>query len=223
MAKTVTLATLRAEVQARGQYEGSADITTTLLNSTINSAIAEVYDLLVARWADYYVTRANLSTVVGVDTVTLPSDFYKLRKVEIVDSSSPSGYRSLHPMDLSVSHAVGTTVWRKGYRYRLEAGTLVLMPTPVAVETLRIFYIAYAPVLVADADTWDTINQYDELVVQTALLKCKQREELPTDDIEREIVRLTMRIRSAADGRDATMPMLYNAYGPDDDRGGWGW
>lgn len=217
MARTATLADLRTSVQRRGSYENSADITDAILLDFINEAVAETYDLLVQRWADYYVTRVTLATVAGADQIVLPTDFYKLRKLEIVDSSAPSGYRALRPIDLAESHALGSTVVAKRYRYRLEAGNLVLMPTPNAVESLRMFYIPYVQPFTDDADTFDGINGYEELVIQFALLRCKMREELPTADIEREIARLTMRVRSAGDGRDATEPLMYNPFGPSDD------
>jgi len=216
MARTRTLLQLRTSVQQRGAYENSADITSAILTEAINEAISETYDILVQRWADYYVTRANLTVTANADTVALPSDFYKLRKLEVVDSTAPSGYRKLSTLDLSASHAVGSQVVGKRYRYRLEQGNVVLMPTPTTGETLRIFYVPEFTLLSADGDTFDGINGYEELVIQLALLRCKRREELPTDDIEREINRLTLRVRDAADGRDASAPLMYNPFGPVD-------
>lgn len=228
MARTATLAVLRASVLKRGQYENSSDINPTgdpsLLNEFINEAIAECWDLLVQRWADYYITRANQALVAGTELYALPTDFYKLRKVEIVDSSSPSGYRRLRPAELEASHEFGTPVsWH--YKYRIEGGSLVIMPIPAQAETLRLFYIPYAARLVNDSDTFDGINGYEELVIQLAYKRCKEREELDTTPIDREIERLSLRIRDAADGRDATEPMTYNPRGPSDDSdwGGWDW
>lgn len=215
MARTVTLASLRTSVQRRGQYENSADITPPMLNEFINEAVTEHNNILVQRWADYYLVRGTMSLVIGTDLYALPADFYKLRKVEIVDSSVPSGYRRLYPCDLDVSHQF-TTVVRHHYRYRLEAGSLCIVPTPIAAESLRLFYIPTTPLLVNDADTFDGVNGYEELVIQLALKRCKDREDLSTDGVDREIARLTMLVRSDADGRDATMPMTYNPYGGDD-------
>lgn len=213
MARTSTLAVLRLAVQEHGQYENSADITTVMLNRFINEAIAECYDLLVQRWADYYVTRANVLFVVGTDLYTLPTDFYKLRKVEIADASASSGWRQLFPVDLSVSHQYGVASSIEEYRYRLEQGSVVIVPTPATAETIRLFYVPSAAMLTLDTDAFDGINGYEELVLQLAMKRCKAREELPTNDIDEEVARLTQRIRSAADGRDATEPLSYNPRG----------
>ena len=91
----------------------------------------------------------------------------------------PSGYRQLRPADLAASHQFGTAV-SLNYRYRIEAGNLVLMPIPATVEVLRLFYIPFAAVLSSDASTFDGINGYEELVIQLALLRCRRREELDT-------------------------------------------
>lgn len=213
MARSFTLAQLRAAVQRRGSYENSADITPTLLNDFINEAVAECYDLLVEKWADYYTVSTTLATVIGVEAISLPADFYKLRKLEVLynAASSPQQWCRLWPHELEVSHEY-LTLYGKAYRYRLQAGNIILVPLPVAVESLRMYYIPAVALLAADGDTFDGINGYEELVVQLALLRCKRREELPTDDIEREVARLGQRVRSAADGRDATEAFSLDEY-----------
>jgi hypothetical protein len=240
MANPRTLAQLQASVLARGQYEGSNDLDpaknpSSPLTEFINEAIAEVYDLLVQKWADYYtVTGSPFTTVVGTFNYSLDTiapSFYKLRKLEVLisgDASDPQArWRRLRPIDLEASHRFTQYgLIGKGYRYRLQAGNLVLTPPPTSVDTLRVFFIPYATRLVNAGDTFDGINNYEELVIQQALLYCKRREELPTDDIEREIARLTARVRTAADGRDAGDPFYLAAGGPsdgddDDDAGVW--
>ena len=212
MANTRTLAQLRTSVQARGSYENSTDITTALLNDFINEAIAEVYDIIVGKWVDYYtVLSANIAVTAGTASYAVPTDFYKLRKVEMLYSGTE--YRRLFPHDLDVAHRYTTPVRQKAYRYRLQAGNIVLVPVPASTETMRIYYIPFATRLSADGDTFDGINNYEELVIQLALKRCKMREELPTDDIEREVARLTMRIEKASDGRDAE-PFYLDPYGP---------
>lgn len=223
MARTLQLSELRAQVQRRGSYENSADITTAILNDFVNSAVAECYDILVQRWADYYLSTATVSVVASTQSYSLPTDFYKLRKVEIVDATAPSGYRALRPIDLAKTHATGSQVVGHRYRYRLQAASIYLYPLPLTSESLRIWYVPYCPVLVSDSDTFDGINGYEELVVQLALRQCKRREELPTGEIDQEVARLTMRVRDAADGKDATEPMYFNPFGPSENDYGEEW
>lgn len=226
MARTWTLAQLQAAVQHRGQYEGSRDITLALITEFANEAIAELWDLLVEKWQDYYTTSTTFPFVAGTDSYALPADFYKLRKVELQWDATPSWCR-METHDLAVAHEFRHASGRR-YRYRLQAGNLVFVPLPATVETIRIYYIPCAPVLVAPSDTIDGVNGYEELVLQLALKRCKDREELDTSAIDREIDRLTARIRTAADGRDATEPFYLDERrgrrGCDDDMPpGWGY
>lgn len=216
MARSVTLLQMRTAVQTRGSYENSADITPTVLNDVINEALAETWDILVGKWEDYYVTRANLSVSANQDGITPPADFYKLRKLEIVDTSMPSGYRRLRPHDLDYAHVFGP-VSNKQYRYRLEGSLLYLAPIPTVAETLRLFYIPACPVLAADGDTFDGINGYEQLVIQLGLRRCKIRQDQPTGAEDAEIERLTRRVRTAADSRDADEPYYLNPRGPQQD------
>lgn len=301
MANTRTLSQLRDSVRLRGSYENSTDITTAILTEFVNEAIAEAYDILVSKWADYYTVLSNNLEVIGTTTGTgdslaassgtvtltdagaaflpqhegqrititgagtaannntylitkyvsatqvqfkstavvnetsgfswsidgsssiqLPADFYKLRKVEIQDGTR---WRRLFPHDLAVANVINNPARAKGYRYRLQAAKLELVPTPTTTEVLRMYYIPFAPRLSADSDTWDGINNYEELVIQIAYRRCKEREELDTSQIEREIARLTMRIRTDADSRDAAEPFYLDEYGPpresDDGPGYW--
>lgn len=217
---SVTLATLRAKVARRGSYENSRDISTALLNDFINEAAAEVWDLLVGAWEDYQLARGTITTTPGDADYLLATDFYKLRKVSIADTTSPSGYRRLLPFDLQAEHTFSPNVVGKRYRYRIESTRLlVLAPAPVAVETLLVHYVPQCPELVNDADTFDAFNGYDRLVLQLALRRCQERQDQPTDSTDREIARLTQQIQARASARDADEPFYLNARGPAGDDG----
>lgn len=238
MANPRTLLQLRTSVVERGQYESSNDINPVgnpaLLNELINVAISEIYDVLVQKWQDLYtVTGTAFTTTAGQDSYlldTIAPAFYKLRKVEILWSGTAGDpaatWKRLLPHDIDASHHYSQYgLISKGYRYRLQGQNLVLAPPPTVIETLRVFFIPYATRLANDGDTFDGINGYEELVIQTALMHCKRREDLPTDDIEREIAKQVARVRTAADGRDAAEPFYLNPNGPtldlDDDEGHW--
>lgn len=225
MARTITLADMRAGVRRRGGWTNSRRVTTTLLNDVINSAIAEVWDILVEKWADYYATEASLATTVGVDFIALPSTFYKFRKLELRWTTPPDEWVRLRPHDLESSHSFQSK--HRTFRYRIQGGQLRFAPTPQTVETLRLTFVPWSTVLVADADTFDGINGYEELVMQLAKLRIEEELKLDTTGAMAEVARLTMRIRTAADGRDAAEPFYLNPRGPrsemEDEDAEWIW
>ena len=202
--------------------ENSADLTTTVLNEIVNEAIAELYDILKGKRDDRLVTSTTLATVVGVASVALPSDFYELRKLIIVDSQAQSGFTRLRKVDLDSAHKFWQ-LYGKRYRYRLQGNLLFLHPTPQAIESLTLYYIPYAPLLVADGDTFDGVSGYEELVTALGWRRCLVRQDLGTSEMDAEIQRLAARISSAADGRDVEPFSLdpdgpgFGFYGDDDD------
>lgn len=220
MARTVTLASLRTSVQRRGSLENSSDITSALLTEFINEAVTEAYDILVSKWSDYFVSQATLSISAGASSVALPSDFYKLRALFIVDTTVPSGLRRLRSHDLTALSQFYVVV-AKNYRYRIQGNTLYLAPAAAANETLTLYYVPCAPLLVADSDTFDGVNGYEELVIQLAYKRCLARQELPTGEVDNEVARLMARISRAADGRDAE-PFYLDESGPRRDNA-WLW
>jgi len=222
MARTITLADLRNGIRRRGGWINSRRVTTAFLNDVINSAISEVWDILTGKWADYYSSEATLATVIGTDSIALPSTFYKLRKLEML-WSAPSEYVRLRPHDLEASH-----IYRRGsgraLRYRIQGAQLRFAPTPSAVENLRLTFIPWATVLTADGDTFDGINGYEELVMQISKMRVEEELKLDTLGSEKEIERMKTRIRTAADGRDAAEPFYLDPRGPrsvHDDEDAW--
>lgn len=202
MARTTTLGEMRASVLRRGGVENSYDLTPEVVNPFINDALAEVWDVLRKKGDDTLVTSTNLSSTIGSAEVSLPANFYKHRKLEIFDGSSPSGWSVVLPFTLDESHLFGPASGRN-YRYRLQGNLIVLSsPTPV-VETLRLYFTPCAARLVNDGDTFDGYNGYESLVEETAWRMCLARQRLDTSGSDREIARLTQRVSSDADGRDS--------------------
>jgi hypothetical protein len=210
MSYTRTLLQLRTSFTIRGQYERSNDITPPVANELLNDALEETYNLLVERWDDYYtIVSPTFVTVAGTAAYALPTNFYKLRKVEIlvsgVATDPQARWERLYPISVDDTHRKHMLI-AKRYKYRLGLAQLTLVPVPQAIETLRVFYIPQAPQLTNDTDsvTFDTPVE-QKLVLNIALRDALDRQDLPTADIEAKIGKLTGQLRSAAD-HDAGEP-----------------
>lgn len=202
MARTFTLAELRTAVQRRGGVENSYDLRAPILNEFINSAAAELWDILRKKGDDVLVKSETLATSIGSATVPLPATFYKLIVLQLQDASSPSGWRRLRPFTIEESHLFGPSAGGP-YRYRLQGSNIVLSTATPVVETLRLYFVPYSPIMTSDSDTLDGLNGYEELVVAMAWRKCVERQRLDTSGIDREIGRLMGRVSRDSDGRDA--------------------
>lgn len=214
MAYSRTLAQLRTSFLIRGQWENSADITPAVANEMINDALIEGYNLIVERWDDYYTQVGTpFVTVVGTGTYALPTDFEKLRKVEVLMSglaADPNArWSPIFPVSIDDTHRHRSTA-PQCMRYRIAAvagaASLILVPPPTSVSTIRVFYLPHATQLVADSDVvvFDTPHE-QKLVLHIALRDAYQRQDLPTADIEGKIALLASQVRSASD-HDAGEP-----------------
>lgn len=178
MALTQTLLQLRTRLRELTDTENDTHLSDAELTRYINSAVTYVYDLLVAGSpSDYFMKTTTFPTVVGTDSYALPADFYKLRAMYVLDQTSI--YRPLMPC---------------------QEEELVEIWAPTAVCTIRMDYIPCATPLVADGDTFDGINGWEELVLQQAAIDVKnKREEDPVQhfrkrqDLEKRITRMTYR------------------------------
>jgi hypothetical protein len=220
MGRDVTFADLRSRVLSRGGYENSSDLTASVVGEFVNEAVAELYDLMVATDKDYYVTTADKPTTSGRNNVNLPTDFYQLRAIALVDSGKST---ELVPFSVSSQYKWDGKTGTPCY-YRLAQGEIILAPIPDSRKTIRLHYVPHATVLVADADEVRGFNGYEEIIVQMALLRCYKRQDQPTQETAAEIDRLKMRIKAAADGVDSKA-FLLNPGGDNrsDDEEDWPW
>lgn len=200
MPRTLTLAEMRTSVRIRGSYENSADITDTVLTEYLNDGLSETWDMFVQKNDDRYaITTSNTTYAALAASVALPSNFYKMRKVEILDGTL---WRRLHEIELDSTH-LKVTVTGRAYRYREVASTLVLYPTPTAAETIRITYFPCFAKLVADGDTFDGVSGFEELPIKIALKHCYMRQDLGYSEVQDDIVRLKARVLAGLDARNA--------------------
>lgn len=214
MPRTVTLAEMRTSVRLRGSYENSVDITDAVLTEYLNDGLAETWDLFVQKNDDRYaVTSANITYAALAASVPLPSNFYKMRKVEILDGVV---WRQLHEIELDLAHRK-LTVSGKRYRYREIGSTLVLYPTPAVAETIRVTCFPFFVKLVADGDTFDGVSGFEELPIKIALKHCYVRQDLDARSIDVDIDRLKARISSGLDARNAKPFQILPILAVDDD------
>lgn len=204
MADNVTLSALRDEVRFLGDFENSRVVTDTRLNARINNAIKGLWDLLLLHRADAYVKEQNPAptSTPGSNILALPADFYRLRCVEVLVGSDYFPVRTHNLRDAWRIERRGAGQPR-GLRYRIQGATLRLAPTPTQVYTFRVHYLPVFADLVADGDTFDGINGYDDLVVWSVIADLKRREGTNPAEAEGKVAALTKPIITAMTDIDA--------------------
>ena len=208
---TTTLAELKTRARERADQTNSTFISDSELLSYINSSYAELYDILVSRFEDYYTTSVTFSIASG-NSYSLPSDFYKLRGVDY--NISGDNYVTLQKFNFhdrngrnpNTSLFVDRGLYGNKLRYRVLANELILEPSESAVGNYKLWYIPTYTRLASDSDTVDGINGWEEYIVVDVAIKMLSKEESSTTHLDTEKEALLKRIRDMAQNRDANAP-----------------
>ena len=209
MANTVTLADLRTRCRERADQEESEFVSATELLSYINASYAELYDILVSKFEDYYTLSTTTTIASGSNTFSLPTDFYKLRGLDY--KLSATDWQTVQKFNFSERNSVNRSISRsrsgdKAVEYRIVGSTMHIEPADNAAGTYRIWYTpAYTP-LTEETDTVDGVNGWEEYIIIDVAIKMMAKEESSTTHLEREKAAMLNRIESMAQNRDSGAP-----------------
>jgi hypothetical protein len=205
----VTLANLRSRVRQRSDMENNNFVEDSEINQYICDSYAELYDLIVSRFEDYYVDDPlEFSLTVGSSTFTLPANFYKLIGVDRAIGTSE--YYNIRPFSFQDRNRrrIGDR-FRGLYaevRYRLLGDKLKLTPENEASGDYRLWYVPCYTPLTADSDVVDsfvTRNGWEEFIIIDAAIKCLQKEESDVTVLFAQKAAMVKRIEEMAQNRDA--------------------
>lgn len=173
--------------------------------SYINYSYAELYDILVAKFADYYTAQFDFTLADSIDAQDLPADFYKARGVD--RALSGDEWYTLHPFSFEDRNkrrriAVLGTLYPT-VRYRIYGNQIIFTPNDGADGSYRMFYIPRAQTLTSGSDSIDGINGWEDYVVVDAAIKALVKEESDVSVLMMQKQALIQRINDMANNRDA--------------------
>ena len=229
---SITLADLKQHSRERADMVNNDFISDSELTSYINHSIAELHDMMVQSYgSDYTINQALYTLVTGNDpdndgssvlisTLIPANDFYKLVGIDAKINSQD--WSTLRPYSFNERNRFQRFgVWDRlgitSLRYRMIGNTMRFVPSQTGNIPLRIWYIPVAPILSADTDTLDDLNQYSEYVIVDAAIKMLQKEESDPSVLMAQKQALKRRIEEAAQNRDAGKPeSVSDIYAEDD-------
>lgn len=207
----LSLGQIRAMAKQRADMENSGFVTTSEWNTYINQSYFELYDLLVTVYEDYFLTGPTPLVTTGDNTIALPNDFYKLMGVD-GSPNSTNAFVTLKKFDFIARNRyiypqqVNTLLGVFNPQYRVMGNNLMLIPTPPAGQTIRIWYIPRVTQLLQDTDTLDGVSGWNEYVIVDAAIKAMQKEESDVSVLMAQKQMLKQRIEESATNRDAGQP-----------------
>jgi hypothetical protein len=205
----VSLTTLRARALHAADQTGSDFVPTDRLDEWLNRALSDLHEKLIGLFEDYAETVLEATFPQGVETYALPSDFLKLLGIDVYSSSGkwlPMG-KFTQKDRARLRNAEEFSSSPEDVRYRLKGlRTLELRPKPGQAVTAEILYVPSFTYLTAPSDTCEFPHGWEERAVLEAAIKCVDKEERPTDALQRRLTVLDAQILEAASERDQGEP-----------------
>ena len=209
-----SLATLRTRARTRADAVDNNFFSDAEVDRYINVGLGELHDILVSKFEDYYVSYVDFNIISGTKNYTFGSlgidNFYKCLGVDVTDSGETVRMRSFSfpERDRFSSTAITGRGGYADYQYQVRGDGIEIVPEPNTTSSIRLWYIPGFEDLVENDDEIRAfiMSNWEEYAVVTAVYKMKEKEELSTTAIERELKALRERIESAAANRDAGEP-----------------
>ncbi len=203
----IDLAKIRATVRFRGDYQNVKKFPNSYVDTEIQGAFGEFWELIANTHEGYWDTSANVLTIVGQAYVALPAGVWRVQGVDRLDGSD---WIPLSKVSVAQRNRFGSSTDTPS-AYRTTARGIDLYATPNAIITIRIMYTPSAPAL-QEAGARDWFNGWEDYVIESTLLRLDGREKKPVQDRKDTIKTITARIVAGASERDSTEPEYLNLH-----------
>ena len=208
---SITVETLRTRARQRADMNNRNFVESDEWIQLLDVGYKELYDILVARFEDWYTIPVNITIPQGSASYPLPADFYKLRGIDRSSSgnSAADDFFPLSPFTFESRNNKGYLIRRRGYgntvQYRIMQNNLIFSPADQAGGLYRLWYVPRATTLTTSTDTVDGVNGWEEYIVLVAAIKALTKEESDVSVLMAEKQALYQRIEWMAQNRDAGM------------------
>jgi hypothetical protein len=214
MADTITLATLKTRTRQRSDMENSSFVSDSELVSYINSSYAQLYDILVSRFEDYYTTSSTSTVASGANTIAVPADFYKLRGLDYeLSTDNFTTITKYNFQNRNKGRRGGYLTYSDSQprQYRIIGNNLEILPKDNAQGTYKLWYVPRLTRLSDDTDTLDAVNGWEEYIVIDAAIKMLAKEESDISALLIEKRAMEERIEAMANDRDSEPETITDA------------
>lgn len=162
---TTALADIILAIRVRADIKNNQLVSDTDITTMVNQSLCQLDMILISKYSDYKLTSAILTASAVDGSIALPSDFLKLRGVDVqYNANDPDGYIEIH--EYSFQHRNRKPYMAQGssgfgpnsLAYRLQGAKIIV--APVAQATRWPFRIWYTPDYVPLSATTDPLQPY---------------------------------------------------------------
>lgn len=192
-----TLVNLRTRARRRADKENDPHIVDAELTAHINASYKELWDLLIAASADYFLTSTTFTLTGTTDTYALPSGLYKVRGVDWLNGA----YQPVPHFNFRDRNR------REARMYRVQGSSIQLIPLANAAGDYKLWYETAPTALSGDSDTISAlVDMWDEYIVIDAGIKMLVKSESDTSALSAAKQEMVQRIATMVAARDTGEP-----------------
>lgn len=205
----VTLATIKALVKDQADMANSTFLTSGTMDTTftywINCAVAELHDLLVQSFEDYFVKKTTFA-LSGSETYTLPDNLLRVLKVLRSDNGTVAEVRRATFSDFTTLMSTPTS-GISSPMYRISGNEIYILPSDTT-GSIILFYIPQAVNLALPDDElhYNVPDGWAEFIIADVVARALEKEESDPSPALRRKEMAKARIVTMAAGRDSSDP-----------------
>ena len=156
--QVMLMAAARADLVRTNATTGATEVVDSVeplsLAHLVNQELATLWDVLINTYEDYCIRRKTIAVVPDIQEYSMPSDFYKFRKIfPIVNSRRYAPLRKFNLRELGEADTFAAILARpiEYTRYKVSGNRLMLHPIPTNTAELELWYVPqYDPVVNLD-------------------------------------------------------------------------
>lgn len=209
---------LRTKQRADIEKSGSTGVVSDAeILSLVNTGARMLDDLITKSYEDYRAEYWCFPTVARQIMYTLPGNFYKLRRIGVVDQlgSTPNTWTPLYPFDLNQNNLPGTGFFfftngaYPSMAYRLTDRMLELRPC-TSVQNIGVWYTPQPPVFKSPQDYLPSYYMpgWEEYIVCWAAMMISAKRQMANVVAEQMWEEIKQQIASFVPNRDSANPAM---------------
>ena len=207
---TLTLANLITGVRRRADMVGSTFVSDAEVVDYINVAMAEIHDILVTKFEDYYVTSTTYE-LPGAGRFDLPSTFYKALGVDFDVGGINYRLKPYHFQERAMYNSPGMVASTiTNTLYHIQGSQIKFIPNPTVSGTVTLHFVPEPTYFSATATDEEIVavapqvaKGYEEYVIIDAAIKCLQKEESDVQVLLVQKQQQLQRLEQVSGKRDA--------------------
>jgi len=213
-----TFGALITQVKQRADMEGSDFVSNEEIRTWLNSALAELHDIMILAFEDHYVNSDQTYTLpLAGGQGTLPATFYKSLGVDfesggITYTVRPYSFQERNMYNSNAGIVAGNIAT---LRYHIQDSVIKFIPSDPPAGTATLHYVPECQQFATNGDddavTVNSKNKsvatgYQEYLVVAAAIKCLMKEESDVRMLLAEKVDIQRRIEGSASKKDIGHP-----------------